>query len=50
MEIRHLKTFKTIVELGGYTRAADYLGYAQSTVTGHIQAIEQEMDSLYSID
>ncbi|MCX2824814.1 LysR family transcriptional regulator [Bacillus pseudomycoides] len=43
MEIRHLKTFKTIVELGGYTRAADYLGYAQSTVTGHIQAIEQEM-------
>ncbi|MBJ8052909.1 LysR family transcriptional regulator [Bacillus cereus] len=43
MEIRHLKTFKTIVELGGYTRAADYLGYAQSTITGHIQAMEQEM-------
>lgn len=43
MEIRHLKTFKTIVEIGGYTRAADYLGYAQSTVTSHIQAIEQEL-------
>ncbi|MFN2747563.1 MULTISPECIES: LysR family transcriptional regulator [Bacillus] len=43
MEIRHLKTFKTIVEIGGYTRAADYLGYAQSTVTSHIQAIEQEI-------
>jgi DNA-binding transcriptional LysR family regulator len=43
MEIRHLITFKTIVDVGGYTRAADFLGYAQSTVTAHIQAIEQEM-------
>ncbi|KAA6448530.1 LysR family transcriptional regulator [Bacillus swezeyi] len=43
MEIRHLKTFKTIVEIGGYTRAAEYLGYAQSTVTSHVQAIEQEL-------
>lgn len=43
MEIRHLKTFKTIVDIGGFTRAADYLGYAQSTVTSHVQAIEQEL-------
>jgi Transcriptional regulator len=43
LDIRHLKTFKTIVETGGFTKAADDLGYAQSTVTGHIQAIEQEL-------
>lgn len=43
MEIRHLKTFKTIVDIGGFTRLADYLGYAQSTVTSHVQAIEQEL-------
>ncbi len=41
METRHLKTFKSIVDSGGFTRAADYLGYAQSTVTSHVQAFEQ---------
>ncbi|HJF30224.1 MAG TPA: LysR family transcriptional regulator [Sporosarcina psychrophila] len=45
MEIRHLKSFKTIVELGGFGRAADHLGYAQSSITAHIQAIEDALDS-----
>lgn len=45
MEIRYLKTFKTIVDLGGFTKAADYLGYAQSTVTFHIKSIEEEVGS-----
>lgn len=44
MEIRHLKTFKTIVEAGGFTRAAEHLGYSQSTVTLHIKAIEDELN------
>lgn len=43
MEIRHLKTFITIVEKGGFTKAAKYLGYAQSTITSHIKDIEQEI-------
>ncbi|CAF1776645.1 HTH-type transcriptional regulator GltR [Bacillus subtilis] len=43
MEIRHLKTFITIVEKGGFTKAAEYLGYAQSTITSHIKDIEQEI-------
>ncbi|UOY93357.1 LysR family transcriptional regulator [Ectobacillus sp. JY-23] len=43
MEIRHLITFKTIAELGGFTRAATHLGYAQSTMTAHIHALEQEL-------
>lgn len=44
MEIRHLITFQTIVEVGSYTGAASKLGYTQSTITSHIQALEQEID------
>jgi len=43
MEIRHLQTFITIVELDGFTKAAEHLGYAQSTITAHIQILESEM-------
>jgi DNA-binding transcriptional LysR family regulator len=43
MEIRHLKTFKTIVETGGFTKAADKLGYAQSTITSHMKSLEDEL-------
>ncbi|MFD0693166.1 LysR family transcriptional regulator [Paenibacillus sp. GCM10027628] len=43
MELRHLVTFKTIFDLGGFTKAAESLGYAQSTVTTHIQALEDEV-------
>ncbi|WP_456276643.1 LysR family transcriptional regulator [Bacillus sp. AK128] len=43
MEIRQLITFKKIVDAGGFTRAAEQLGYAQSTITAHIQALEQEL-------
>ncbi|EHJ01260.1 transcriptional regulator, LysR family [Clostridium sp. DL-VIII] len=45
MEIRHLQTFIAIVELGGFTKAADNLGYAQSTITSHIQLLENELDT-----
>jgi DNA-binding transcriptional LysR family regulator len=40
MEIRNLKTFKKIAELGSFTKAAQVLGYAQSTITFQLQAIE----------
>ena len=43
MEIRHLQTFITIAELGSFTKAAAYLGYAQSTITAHIQILENEL-------
>jgi len=43
MEIRHLQTFIAIVDLQGFTKAADHLGYAQSTVTAHIQILENEL-------
>lgn len=43
MEIRHLQTFVSVVEKNGFTRASEHLGYAQSTVTTHIQALEEEL-------
>lgn len=43
MEFRNLKTFATIAKLGSFVQAADALGYAQSTITNHIQVLENEM-------
>lgn len=44
MELRHLITFRTIVEAGGFKKAADELGYAQSSVTAHIKELERELE------
>ncbi|WP_433959223.1 LysR family transcriptional regulator [Cytobacillus horneckiae] len=43
MELRHLITLKTIVEKGGFKKAAEHLGYAQSSVTNHIKELEEEV-------
>lgn len=43
MEIRQFQTFVTIVELGGFSKAAEQLGYAQSTITSHIQILENDI-------
>ncbi|WP_160674041.1 LysR family transcriptional regulator [Clostridium sp. C8-1-8] len=43
MDIRHFKTFKSIVEEGNFSNAAAKLGYTQSTVTSQIQQLEQEL-------
>lgn len=40
MEIRQFQTFEKIVETGSFTKASEEMGYAQSTVTAHIQSIE----------
>ncbi|WP_040950822.1 LysR family transcriptional regulator [Gorillibacterium massiliense] len=45
MELRHLQTFLAVVEASGVTRAAQQLGYAQSSITAHIQALEDELDA-----
>ncbi|MFB5660327.1 LysR family transcriptional regulator [Alteribacillus sp. HJP-4] len=43
MELRHLLTLKTIVEEGGFKKAAEELGYAQSSITAHIKDLESEL-------
>jgi DNA-binding transcriptional LysR family regulator len=42
MDSRQLRTFLEISRLGSFTRAATRLGYAQSTVTAQIKALESE--------
>lgn len=43
MEISYFVTFKKVIEMGSFTQAAEYLGYTQSTVTSHIQALEEHL-------
>lgn len=43
MELKYLNTFKTILETGSFQKAAEYLNYAQSTITLQIQLLEQEL-------
>ncbi len=40
MDLQLLKTFLAVLEAGSYSRAGGRLGYAQSTVTKHIQLLE----------
>lgn len=44
MENRNLFTFKRVCELNSITKAAEQLGYAQSTVTTQIKLLESELD------
>ncbi|MFE5430706.1 LysR family transcriptional regulator [Peribacillus simplex] len=45
MEMRHVKTFCAVVKFGGFSKAARELDYAQSTVTTHIKALENDLQS-----
>lgn len=42
MELKYLNTFKTIVDEGSFTKAAEKLNYTQSTITFQISMLEQE--------
>lgn len=43
MELKNLRTFQTVVDQKNYQRAAEQLGYTQSTITVHIQQLEEEL-------
>lgn len=43
MDIKNLNTFICTAELGSFTRAAEKLGYSQSTVSFQIKQLEQEL-------
>ncbi|MBA4367454.1 MAG: LysR family transcriptional regulator [Desulfobacterium sp.] len=44
MEIKQLKTFKTVATLMSFTQAAKKLNYAQSSISAQIQMLEEELD------
>ncbi len=46
MELRNLTTFIQVAELGSFTKAADRLGYSQSTVSFQIKQLEDELSCL----
>lgn len=46
MELRNLITFIHIAELGSFTKAAEQLGYSQSTVSFQIKQLEEELSCL----
>lgn len=43
MDIRQLKTFVTVARLNSFTKTANQLGYAQSSITSQIQLLEKEL-------
>jgi len=43
VETSLLRTFTAVVRTGSFTAAARELGYVQSTVTGHVQALERSL-------
>lgn len=44
MELRNIKTFARIAEVGSFTRVATELGYTQSAVTMQVKQLERELD------
>jgi DNA-binding transcriptional LysR family regulator len=43
MELKKLQTIKNILNEGSYLKAAEKMGYAPSTITLHIQQLEEEL-------
>jgi DNA-binding transcriptional LysR family regulator len=43
MELRELRTFRTVATLLSFNRAAETLNYAQSTVSAQIKALEEDL-------
>jgi LysR family transcriptional regulator, regulator of the ytmI operon len=43
MDLKELKAFRTIIEEGTFSKAAEKLHYAQSTITNQIQRLEKEL-------
>ena len=46
MELRNLTTFIHVAELGNFTKAAELLGYSQSTISFQIKQLEDELGCL----
>lgn len=45
MDLKYLQTFRTIVESGSFTKAAEELHYTQSTITFQVGQLERELSA-----
>lgn len=45
MDLKYLQTFRTIIDEGGFSKAAKKLNYTQSTITFQIDQLEQELSA-----
>ena len=43
LETKQLRTFKTVVEVGGFTRAGQRLNLSQPAISQHVRALEKEL-------
>ena len=48
MDLKYLYTFRTIVDEGGFNKAAQKLNYTQSTITFQMNQLEQELSTCLS--
>lgn len=45
MELKYLRTFRTIIDEGGFSKAAEKLNYTQSTITFQMNQLEQVLST-----
>src|SRR5262245_4077874 len=43
LEIKQLRIFRTIVEVGSFTRAGDHLGLSQSAISQQVRTLEESL-------
>ncbi len=46
MEIKYLRTFRTIINEGGFSKAAEKLNYTQSTITFQMNQLERDLSTI----
>lgn len=45
MELKCLRTFRTIIDEGGFSKAAKKLNYTQSTITFQMNQLERDLST-----
>lgn len=45
MDLKYLNTFRAVVEMGSFAKAADRLNYTQSAITFQMSQLEKELDT-----